>query len=408
VSWSLKGKQIAVGLSTGDIITYSPTDPLSPKLFFPGPQVLGERLVVGLTWLSKTLFYVIMADRTGNDTENLHFIYSHDSSGAVNQIELDPAPCPPFGAERPSGPQVMILRDWSPFKNLVFVGDGPSSEMSLIANAEDKWFTVLLEESSIPNLPLDEDMNDTAILGFDIDLTSNTPIKNANEETAKLPAPILYVYASDGTVVARHIINDKGGSYHGLLAGLNNFPTGVTPSSTFIPDAVPHVPITTPALTQRSSNDAMQDDPPTPPTPKDRDMDDSPFGGLSLGGPSSNAGPSPNKINNIFGGGSFPSGGLALARLLGLVLPSLNLLLQLLERPSIPVTQTFSQLLSLQKILLSHLELVDLELRNQTQGSDLVDRRFLPVVITRVRRLVALDLELLHERQLLDRLHSFR
>lgn len=111
---------------------------------------------------------------------------------------------------------------------LLFIGDSTSSDIGLIGSiAEDSgesWHNLSLEETSTPSLPLDKDQNDTILLGMDVDLTSSESYHHSTTsgETLELPAhPIMYAYASDGTVLGWHVLNVTGAPYPGMVAAVN-------------------------------------------------------------------------------------------------------------------------------------------------------------------------------------------
>ena len=155
-----------------------------------------------------------------------HVISTHDSkSQATFNVELlDPSP--PFGAQFPPGPLSIVLRNWSPTKFIIICGDGPSPDIGLIGSlspdgAPDAWVNFTLEETSTPSLPLEENAQDMALLGLEIDLTSSKSVRMSEQPddgTPDLPpSPILYAYMSDGTVVAWHVLNRNGTTYPGMV-----------------------------------------------------------------------------------------------------------------------------------------------------------------------------------------------
>ena len=58
----------------------------------------------------------------------------------------------------------------------------------------------MLEETSTPSLPLDEESDDTVLLGLDLDTTYSTA-----DDHEHPPPPVLLAYVSDGTVQAWHV-----------------------------------------------------------------------------------------------------------------------------------------------------------------------------------------------------------
>ncbi|KAL5485778.1 hypothetical protein ACEPAI_6819 [Sanghuangporus weigelae] len=231
IAWSAKGKQLALGLKSGDIVTYSPTDTSSVKLHVPKPPSLGDFSVASVLWLSNQAFYGIYipaADRSPEAPQK-HILTQFDpKTNSVSQTEFE-TPYYASPALRPPGAFMVVMRNWNPTKVLLFVGDSTSSDIGLIGSVNESdngetWCNLTLEETSTPSVPLDKDAEDTIPLALDVDLTSG------QGEQAASASPILYLYASDGTFQAWFITNDEGGPYPGMVT-----PSPVTAS----PDGQP-------------------------------------------------------------------------------------------------------------------------------------------------------------------------
>ncbi|KAL5526008.1 hypothetical protein ACEPAG_7346 [Sanghuangporus baumii] len=231
IAWSAKGKQLALGLKSGDIVTYSPTDTSSVKLHVPKPPSLGDFSVASVLWLSNQAFYGIYipaADRSPEAPQK-HILTQYDSkTNSASQTEFE-TPYYASPALRPPGAFMVVMRNWNPTKILLFVGDSTSSDIGLIGSVNESdngetWCNLTLEETSTPSVPLDKDAEDTIPLALDVDLTSS------QGEQAASASPILYLYASDGTFQAWFISNEEGDPYPGMVA-----PSPVTAS----PDGQP-------------------------------------------------------------------------------------------------------------------------------------------------------------------------
>ncbi|KAF8442199.1 hypothetical protein L210DRAFT_3199384 [Boletus edulis BED1] len=230
ISWSPKGKQLALGLQSGDIVTFSPSATATPKSSIPHPPSANNMSVISVHWLSTTSFHTIYAPpgQLTPDVEQVHFHASLDSkSNSAQDIRFN-NPYLPFPGLRPPGEFLLCLRGWDPSKVLLFIGDSTSSDIGLIGSVADdpgeRWHTLALEETSTPSLPLDKDQNDTILLGMDVDLTSSESYHHstASGEALELPAhPIMYVYASDGTILGWHVLNVTGAAYPGMITSWN-------------------------------------------------------------------------------------------------------------------------------------------------------------------------------------------
>ncbi|KAH7884575.1 hypothetical protein F5I97DRAFT_1473825 [Phlebopus sp. FC_14] len=227
ISWSPKGKQLALGLQNGDIVTYSPTATATPKSSFPRPPSADSMSAICIQWLSTTSFHAIYAPpgQLAPDVEQLHFHVSLDPKKSIIQDVKFNSPYLPFPGLRPPGAFMVCLRSWDPFKALLFIGDGTSSDIGLIGSIADStaesWHNLSLEETSTPGLPLDKDQNDTVMLGLDLDLTNASIYRYSTPsgESLELPsAPIMYAYASDGTITGWYLLNTAGKVYPGMTS----------------------------------------------------------------------------------------------------------------------------------------------------------------------------------------------
>ena len=218
--------------------------------------------VISVHWLSTSSFHTIYA-RSGQLTpgvEQVHFHTSLDSkSNAAQDIRFN-NPYLPFPGLRPPGDFLVCLRGWDPSKVLLFIGDSTSSDIGLIGSVADdsgeSWHNLSLEETSTPSLPLDKDLNDTVLLGMDVDLTSSESYHHstASGEALELPAhPIMFAYASDGTILGWHVLNGTGAPYPGMVTALN--------TSTSAPNMLP-----VPSSIVRELSSDMQTTPTISPT----------------------------------------------------------------------------------------------------------------------------------------------
>ncbi|KAI0636172.1 hypothetical protein C8Q77DRAFT_1101977 [Trametes polyzona] len=238
-SWSPKGKQIAIGLESGDIVAFIPTDTSAVKGVVPRPQSLEGQSIISTTWLSRHEFHAIYAPagQFSPDVEQNHYVLSADSkTNTATDIKLN---CPylSFPGLRPPGSFVVTLRDWEPSRLLLFIGDSTSSDIGLLGSLSgsgpsESWYNLTLEETSTPSVPLDADMNETVLLGLELDLTNNKPFKYtgpSGEDTDVPPPPIMYLYASDGTLTGWHIIQTQGVAYPGMATS-SATPASISPA----------------------------------------------------------------------------------------------------------------------------------------------------------------------------------
>ena len=245
-------------MRSGTIVTYAPTSTSTPKSSIPSPPSASNASVISTTWLSASSFYAIYAQPPLNpDVEQTHFHVSLDAKTNSAQDLKFSSPFFPAPGLRPPGAFIICLRGWDPAKTLLFVGDSTSSDIGALGCVEDNWSNLSLEETSTPSLPLDKDMNDTVLIGLELDLTSTEPFHHtsASGEGVKLPpSPVMYAYVSDGTIAGWHVLNVKGTPYPGMVAQ----PSEVMVTAQTL-SAVPSAIIREPSSDMNSS--------PTEPTP---------------------------------------------------------------------------------------------------------------------------------------------
>ncbi|EED81972.1 predicted protein [Postia placenta Mad-698-R] len=229
VTWSPKGKQLAMGLENGDIITFAPSTPSELKNVVPKPPALGDQRIASSHWLTNTEFYAEFVVRGYIPPEDIptysHYIVTSDPKArTAGDIKLNP-PNYPLPCLRPHAQFVVTLRSWVNVRMLIFVGDSASSDIGLLgclndSTAIEQWCHLPLDEMSTPTVPMSMEMDDTILVGLELDLTNTEPylhITPAGDSVEVPPPPILYVYASDGTVLAWQIVNTAGVPYPGML-----------------------------------------------------------------------------------------------------------------------------------------------------------------------------------------------
>ena len=224
VCWSPKGKQIAIGVESGDLLTFSPNDTLVVKTKIPRPSSV-EATVVSAAWLSSTDFHCIYipSGPRNPEVEQSHVVISLDAkAGKVSEVKLG-TPYLNIPGLRPPGSFMVVLRHWDPAKYLLFIGDSTSSDIGLLGctetNGKDSWANFTLEETSTPSMPLDKEMMDTIIVGLALDLTGTESFTHKNaagEDVVLPPPPIMLAYASDGTVIGWNLLNTTGKPYPGM------------------------------------------------------------------------------------------------------------------------------------------------------------------------------------------------
>ncbi|KAI0315558.1 hypothetical protein OF83DRAFT_1173706 [Amylostereum chailletii] len=224
ISWSPKGKQMAIGLQSGDIITFSPTEPGQVKMFVPSPPSEQKQSVIHTSWLSNPSFYNIFAAPGALDPQSAltHILTSYDSKrNSASDISM-PIYFFPNGLRAP-GTFTVTLRNWDPAKIMLVVGDSVTADIAVIGYistpAGDVWQRLSSEDAATPSMPLDTDQQETVMIGFEMDVKNTqafTHITPSGEELDVPPPPIIYAYGNDGVIVGWFIVNTRGTVYPGM------------------------------------------------------------------------------------------------------------------------------------------------------------------------------------------------
>ncbi len=145
-----------------------------------------------------------------------------------------------------------LRRRWpTPAKFLLFIGDGTSSDIGLLgcvgeSAGQDVWTNLTLEEISTPSVPLDKDSNDTVPLGLALDLSGTEVFKHktaSGEDSILPPPPVMYLYASDGTLVAWSVLNTRANPYPGMIAPSSSSDSMETATPTVQQPPVPSIQV---------------------------------------------------------------------------------------------------------------------------------------------------------------------
>lgn len=110
ISWSPKGKQLALGMRSGSIVTYAPTSTSAPKSSIPSPPSSSNACVISTTWLSASSFHAIYAQLPLNpEVEQTHFHVSLDGKTNSAQDLKFSSPYYPLPGLRPPGDRKSVV-----------------------------------------------------------------------------------------------------------------------------------------------------------------------------------------------------------------------------------------------------------------------------------------------------------
>ncbi|KAI8332160.1 hypothetical protein EDC96DRAFT_488803 [Choanephora cucurbitarum] len=239
ICWSPKGKQIAVGTSDGTIHTYDINGTIKDKI--PPPVALkanhqgeAESLCVNnIVWIENHVFLAIYPQPQGPDSA-VHLIHTPYIINRKPQVEDEryimlEEIAPIYNFDTPESHfYTCVLRDFGPkAKTLIILANSGANDLAVIGqNSEGQWATWLLQDESIPTLPIsDDDVTDTYPLGLAIDLSATEPLSphdSAESEEPVAPTPVLYILTTEGLICSYHIYNDDlaktGQKYKGMVS----------------------------------------------------------------------------------------------------------------------------------------------------------------------------------------------
>ncbi|KAK4703129.1 hypothetical protein P7C70_g3097, partial [Phenoliferia sp. Uapishka_3] len=219
--WSVKGKQISIGTRQGIIGQYTPEGEKKSEIARPS-DLEGEWEVRSLNWLENTVWLATYSRPTEVNQPPIHqyevyIITQHKGAPLEYTKFFDPAP--PYGLDSREGRRWIVrFKGWEPFKHLLFMANGPSTEVGTFGQT-NHWATISLPDASRPALPLTAEGNSTCPMGLELDLSSPDPvlIDSGEERTEIPPCPNVLVYTSEGILVVWRLINEKGGPYAGMM-----------------------------------------------------------------------------------------------------------------------------------------------------------------------------------------------
>ena len=256
--WSTRGKQLVLGLQSGEILQLTPEGEVKATLP-PLPESERSLYVEDVQWLENHAFlvtYNTCPPASEHSQEPVHeyevFMILRDPKAntmTYSAFPLDVAP--PFGdTSRWPCRYACTLRDWMPMKHIIFMACSASTDVGVIG-FKHAWEALELEETSRPVLPFSsqDETSDTAPVALALDLSSTDSVPDPNaaakgeDPSTTLPAvPILYVYTNDGVLLAYHVIfTEAEAPYPGMVS--------IESNPAFSPSALPAPTIPQPSST---------------------------------------------------------------------------------------------------------------------------------------------------------------
>ncbi|KAI5892310.1 uncharacterized protein SCHCODRAFT_02502419 [Schizophyllum commune H4-8] len=207
-SWSPKGKQIALGLESGDVLTFTPSNKDAPQKHIPPTS--SQTPMVSMQWIGPGhTFRTVYCAQAQND-EPVHHIVTLDTRvGALDVLQLDAG----FSVtdRYPPSSVIFSLPRWNNEDSLlVIAGDAAASDFEVLGHANGEWFQ---ESSDNPlAVPMKESFEENVLVGLAVDLTDGVPT--------------MVGYMDDGTVQLW------------AMESPNPYPGLVTPSAVEAPQGV--------------------------------------------------------------------------------------------------------------------------------------------------------------------------
>ncbi|GAA5830463.1 hypothetical protein JCM3766R1_002730 [Sporobolomyces carnicolor] len=208
-SWSVKGKQLAVGTRDGRILQFTPEGELKAELAVPSSLEQSGWQVESLEWLENHVFWVTYSKPLDRDGQPQHedevVVLTRDpkrSNEVVEQVRfMDPTPA--FGMMDRHGKRwVVRLKNWEPFKHLLFVANAPSSDIGLLSqssSSSSSWNSLALSDSSRPTLPQSSLGEEVCPLALEVDLSNSHDDHQVS----------IWCLTSEGVLVRWNVTNDR-------------------------------------------------------------------------------------------------------------------------------------------------------------------------------------------------------
>ncbi|KAJ3108934.1 hypothetical protein HDU97_009667 [Phlyctochytrium planicorne] len=210
ICWSRKGKQLAVGTNSGQILQVKPDGTVCNTVTAPDLDKDASHIsTIAVLWLEDKVFVVVYEKKLENELSHNVAIVSQSGTGQ-NKSTL----CLKF--EDPSRPYDEIVgranyyltavRDLSPsLKYAILIANSFSPLVGVLGKQDGEgWVVMTLEETHSITLPLDSEDLDTMARGFVLDTTSQDRV--SFNSVSFPPPPIGLILNNDGCLLAYQVV----------------------------------------------------------------------------------------------------------------------------------------------------------------------------------------------------------
>jgi hypothetical protein len=214
-------------------------------------------------WIENHVFLAVYANSKGEEHTHSAYMINRRESEDKKYILMDEIN-PIFDSDAPDSYfYLSILPKLGPgIQNLIVIANAGANELAVIGQDEEgAWATWMLDEASMPRLPLSEDgVSDTYPVGLALDLSASEPLEpyDAAESETPVPAmPVLYFLTNEGSICAYHAYNielAKKGDRYQYMVEAQNVDEISAPAVSFVSSSEPKTSSSAPTFSEHKSS----------------------------------------------------------------------------------------------------------------------------------------------------------
>ncbi|KAI8820640.1 uncharacterized protein EV422DRAFT_567535 [Fimicolochytrium jonesii] len=243
--WSKKGKQLACGLQDGTIVQVTPEGSEKKRIGVP-PNLDFSASVSSILWIDTTTF-VLAYSPSNPDDSSISPLYTITHEGPSKNLTYTQLGDPFF--PEPDRKSFYYNECISPLseqiRHLIICGNAHTTDLAFLGcDDTGKWANWMLEDGMGVSMPLDENEQNTFVVGMAIDFTSQESLLPPTPDEPPInPVPILLVYTSQGHLLAYHCVDAQAVKTKyvcPLMKAAQPLPGGATPLPA--PQSIPSAP----------------------------------------------------------------------------------------------------------------------------------------------------------------------